>query len=114
MKHLISLSLKYVKRQKLRSFLTFCCIAISVFILSSVCAYSSSLFTTMKNQEIEEGGAWEADLSFALKRAKDDLNKDSREVFGNIKDHACVSDYEFTSMKIAEGDRSPSKSEPPS
>lgn len=109
MKHLISLSLKYVKRQKLRSFLTFCCIAISVFILSSVCAYSSSLFTTMKNQEIEEGGSWEVDLSIALERAKGGRNKDPRKIFGIIKDHAYVSDYEFTSFKSVSNDMMPSR-----
>lgn len=108
MKHLISLSLKYVKRQKLRSFLTFCCIAISVFILSSVCAYSSSLFTTLKNQEIEEGGAWEVDLSTALERAKGGRNKDPRKIFGIIKDHACVSDYDFTSFKSVDNNIMPS------
>lgn len=63
MKHLISLSFKYIRRQKLRTLLTFLCITLSVFIMCSVAAYSSSLFTTLKNQEIKEDGSWEADIS---------------------------------------------------
>lgn len=62
MKHLISLSFKYIRRQKLRTLLTFLCITLSVFIMCSVAAYSSSLFTTLKNQTIYEDGSWEVDI----------------------------------------------------
>ena len=84
MKHLISLSFKYIRRQRLRTFLTFMCIMLSAFILSTVCVYSSSLFTTLYNYAADEDGLWELEISSWI----DDSN--DLEI---AKHHAVVSDY---------------------
>ena len=91
MKHLISLSLKYIRRQKLRSFLTFLCITISVFILSSVSAYCSSIMTSLKNQQIKTSGTWEADLSDVLNECDDKIK-----AVDIVKNHAAVSDMFYS------------------
>lgn len=91
MKHLISLSLKYIRRQKLRSFLTFLCITISVFILSTVSAYCSSIMTSLKNQQIKTSGTWEADLSDVLNECDDKIK-----AVDIVKNHAAVSDMFYS------------------
>ena len=58
MKHLISLSFKYIRRQKLRTFLTFMCIMLSAFILATVCVYGSSLYSTLYNYTATEDGLY--------------------------------------------------------
>lgn len=87
MRHLISLSLKYIRRQKLRSLLTFLCITLSVFILSTMSFYFSSFMTSIKNMEIISDGSWEADFS-ELAMEKGDLYS-SADIITN---HAVVSD----------------------
>lgn len=84
MKYLISLSFKYIRRQKLRSFLTFMCIMLSAFILATVCVYGSSLFTTLYNYTVEEDGLWELEISGWI---------DSNNSLDIAKHHAVVSDY---------------------
>ena len=42
--------MKYIRRQKLRTFLTFMCITLSAFILTTICCYGSSLYTTLYNE----------------------------------------------------------------
>ena len=71
MKHLISLSLKYIRRQKLRTVLTFMCIMLSAFILASVCTYGSCSFETLKRSTIEDEGTWEIDITGWLNETPD-------------------------------------------
>lgn len=71
MKHLISLSLKYIRRQKLRTVLTFMCIMLSAFILASVCTYGSCSFETLKRSTIEDEGTWEIDVTGWLNETPD-------------------------------------------
>lgn len=66
MKHLISLSLKYIRRQKLRSLLTFLCITLSVFILNTASAYFSSIYQSAINTHIATNGGKEIDLTHML------------------------------------------------
>lgn len=88
MKHLISLALKYVSRQKQRTLLTFLCVTLSVFILCSFGAYSGSVLQTLKNNEVRTSGAWEADISDWVERS-DDPEK-TMEI---AKNHAVVDRY---------------------
>jgi ABC-type antimicrobial peptide transport system permease subunit len=95
MKHLISLSMKYIRRQKLRTILTFMCITLSAFILATVCTYGSSLFSTLINYTKDEDGAYEAELSSWIDHA-DDPQK-ARET---IKGHPVVEDYYCYDMEF--------------
>ncbi len=63
MKHLVSLSLKYVRRQKLRSLLMFLCITLSVFVLNTFIVYSTSFVRTVYNEAVHERGAWEVEAA---------------------------------------------------
>lgn len=88
MKHLIALSLKYIRRQKLRTILTFMCITLSAFILATVCAYGSSIFTTLLNYEIDEGGTWELDVENWIEHTPD-----PEKAMETVKGHPSVDDY---------------------
>ena len=85
MKHLIALSMKYIRRQKMRTFLTFMCITLSAFILSTVCSYCSSIFQTLMNNTIDEDGSWELDISQWIENS-DDKDK----AFKAVANHAVV------------------------
>ena len=85
MKHLIALSMKYIRRQKMRTFLTFMCITLSAFILSTVCSYCSSIFQTLMNSTIDEDGSWELDISQWIENS-DDKDK----AFKAVANHAVV------------------------
>lgn len=95
MKHLISLSMKYIRRQKLRTILTFMCITLSAFILATVCAYGSSIFSTLLNYTKDEDGSYEAEISSWIDHA-DDPQK-ARET---IKGHPVVEDYYCYDMEF--------------
>ena len=88
MKHLIALSLKYIRRQKLRTILTFMCITLSAFILATVCAYGSSIFTTLLNYEIDESGTWELDVENWIEHTQD-----PEKAMETVKGHPSVDDY---------------------
>lgn len=88
MKHIISLSLKYIRRQKLRTLLTFLCVTLSVFILCSFGAYIGSTLQTVLNQCGREGGYYEACINNWLKNIDD-----TEEALDIIKNHIVVSDY---------------------
>ncbi|WP_455530658.1 ABC transporter permease [Ruminococcus sp.] len=85
MKHLISLSFKYIRRQKLRTFLTFMCIMLSAFILATVCVYGSSFYTTEYNYAADENGLWELEISA--------WTGYDEKAIETAKNHAVVSDY---------------------
>ncbi|MBR6968374.1 MAG: FtsX-like permease family protein [Ruminococcus sp.] len=91
MKHLISLSLKYIRRQKLRTCLTFMCIMLSAFILTTMCTYGSSLYTTLYNYTVYEAGKWESDITSWLENAAD-----KEKALDIISRHAVVSDHIYT------------------
>lgn len=88
MKNLISLSLKYIRRQKMRTVLSFLCIMLSVFILNTVTAYFSSGLHSMKNYITENEGTWEVNLGNLLEK-----HPDKAEALDIIENHAAVSDY---------------------
>ena len=88
MKHLFALSMKYIRRQKMRTFLTFMCITLSAFILATVCSYCSSIFKTLKNEIIMDEGLWEVDISSWIENSKD-----TDKAFDAVKNHAVVDEY---------------------
>lgn len=88
MKHIISLSLKYIRRQKSRTFLTFLCIVLSVFILCSFGAYMGSILQTLRNSSIRQVGSYEADISTWLNHADD-----TDTAIDIVQNHVAVSDY---------------------
>ncbi|MBP5379418.1 MAG: ABC transporter permease [Ruminococcus sp.] len=88
MKQLIALSMKYIRRQKLRTFLTFMCITLSAFILTTICTYGSSSYTTLYNETLYSNGSWEVDISSWIHRAKD--REKAEDIIAN---HAVVDDY---------------------
>lgn len=88
MKHLISLSLKYIRRQKVRTFLTFMCIMLSAFILATVCSFGSSLYTTLYNYTEHDDGLWEVDVTNWVRQAEDYIK-----ALDIVKNHAVVDDY---------------------
>ena len=88
MKHLIALSLKYIRRQKLRTCLTFMCIMLSAFILTTMCTYGSSLYSTLYNYTVSDEGKWEVDISSWLDNAAD-----RDKALDIIRNHAVVTDH---------------------
>ena len=95
MKHLIALSMKYIRRQKLRTFLTFMCITLSAFILTTICCYGSSLYTTLYNEAVYDEGKWEVDISSWLEKSKD-----TDKAADIIRNHAVVDDYFCTETRF--------------
>ncbi|MDE6788125.1 MAG: hypothetical protein K2J47_02230, partial [Ruminococcus sp.] len=100
MKHIISLSLKYIRRQKMRTILTFLCVTLSVFILCTFGAYIGSTLQTLQNQCKREYGSAEANLRPWFERmTKYDEIKNAIDV---IQNHVVVSDYNANSETIIE------------
>lgn len=95
MKHLIALSMKYIRRQKLRTFLTFMCITLSAFILTTICCYGSSFYTTLYNEAVYDEGKWEVDISSWLEKSKD-----TDKAADIIRNHAVVDDYFCTETRF--------------
>ena len=89
MKHLISLSFKYIRRQKLRSVLTFLCIMLAVFIFNTYTAYLGSTIATLINFEKQYlDGAYHVRLDGALPYCED-LGK----VGQLLENHVAVEDH---------------------
>lgn len=99
MKHLISLSLKYIRRQKLRSMLTFLCIMLAVFILNSASAYCGSIYKTILHSVMDQSGSWEVDLSKVLHDAP------KENAYDIIRHHAAVEDSYIMQSSTARGSR---------
>lgn len=59
MKHLISLSLKYIRRQKLRTWLTFLCVTLAVFIFNLLAGTAGIIRGAMIESTVARNGAWE-------------------------------------------------------
>ncbi len=96
MKHRIALSLKYMRRQKLRTVLTTICIVLSVFILNLFAVAGSTVHKTLLNELESENGIWEFDASSMLLNDNwvpdGPLPQDAEVLF---KNHAAVSEYYF-------------------
>ena len=71
MKQLLSLVLKYIRRQRFRTTLTFLCILLSVFVFNLLC----DTFVVLRGVMIEDiadfSGIWEANLSPAVEKTAD-------------------------------------------
>ncbi len=93
MKHLISLSLKYLRRQKLRSVLTFLCIMLAIFILNTFSAYCSSTLATLVNFEQEQYGSWHVNFDHVLKHSEK-----QDEIIQILDHHAVVEDYYYSEV----------------
>ena len=59
MKQLISLSLKYIRRQKLRTWLTFLCVTLAVFIFNLLAGAADIVRNAMIRNVIDRSGEWE-------------------------------------------------------
>lgn len=59
MTYLIKLSFKYLKRQKLRTFLTFMCIVLAAFGISLFAVYASTYYNSMMNITKKTNGSYE-------------------------------------------------------
>ncbi len=93
MKHIISLSMKYIRRQKTRTLLTFLCITLSVFILCTFGAYIGSTLQTAKNKCIRQYGSYEAELDNWLEQIDSDKLTTAIDI---IQNHIDISDYDVT------------------
>lgn len=69
MKHLISLSLKYIRRQKLRTWLTFLCVTLAVFIFNLLAGAASIVRNTLIENVIARDGAWEVSADPLIEKA---------------------------------------------
>ena len=78
MKHLISLSLKYIRRQKLRTWLTFLCITLAVFIFNLLAGTAGIIREAMIRNTVTTNGAWEVNAA-PLIEAKCKAEYDRRE-----------------------------------
>ncbi len=95
MKHLIALSLKYMRRRKLRTTLTAICIVLSVFILNLFAVAGSSLLASLKQEEMHCEGAWEWNVTDMIYSASDSLSvREEKKTL--IKNHPAVSEYHFS------------------
>ena len=63
MKHLISLSLKYIRRQKLRTWLTFLCVTLAVFIFNLLAGTAGIIREAMIESTVARNGAWEVNAA---------------------------------------------------
>lgn len=107
MKHLVSLSLKYLSRQKLRSLLTFLCITLSVFLVGTCAAYYGSTLRTLRNQVISEDGSWEVDISSLLRELeKDETTEQINEKVDIISNHINTEESFFTRSNSISGSNS--------
>ncbi len=94
MKHLISLSFKYIRRQKLRSVLTFLCIMLAVFIFNTYTAYLGSTIATLINFEKYYHKSQHVSLDGVLPYCED-----TGEVQQLLENHAALEDHYFSNVE---------------
>ena len=91
MKHLIALALKYLKRQRLRTTLTYLCIVLAVFVFNLVAA-GAAVVRNIAVQDAERYGKWEVNadslISECIKHGMDE-----QEAVDRIRNHVTVSDH---------------------
>ena len=88
MKFLISLASKYIRRQKLRTALTFISVFLASFIMCISLLVVNSIYATMKNFEMMDG-SWEVRISSFLEEY------DMESAVGKISNHILVEDLYF-------------------
>lgn len=95
MKHLFKMSLRYLREQKLRTFLTWCCITVAAVMLCTFCMAGSSLYATLKNYFIATYGSNEATVPIHVTdyqtSAPCDLNADVLCNSALVEEAACLS-----------------------
>lgn len=94
MKHLISLSFKYIRRQKLRSVLTFLCIMLAVFIFNTYTAYLGSTIATLINFEKYYNSSHHVNLSGLMFYCDD--KEETAQIIAN---HAAVEEHYFSNIE---------------
>ncbi len=87
MKHLIRLSFKYIRRQKLRTFLTFSCIMLATFLMASFGAFFGSLQKSAIQYFCDTEGSGEVIVTDLLAKSP---KENALEILQN---HAVVDDY---------------------
>ncbi|MBR6761875.1 MAG: ABC transporter permease [Oscillospiraceae bacterium] len=97
MRYLISLALKYIRRQKLRSVLTFSCLMLASFVLNTFSAYFSSGLQSSKNLLIEadDGFEWEIYLDDVIRAAVKNQTCTEEKAKDIIRNHPAVASYFF-------------------
>lgn len=98
MKHLISLSFKYIRRQKLRSVLTFLCIMLAVFIFNTYTAYLGSTIATLINFEKYYNSSHHVDLTGLMVYCDD--KEEAAQIIAN---HAAVEEHFFQNVQSIGG-----------
>ena len=63
MKYIVTVALRYIQRQKTRTFMTFLSIAVASFIIGMVCLFANTAIDSGKNYIIDTEGSWEVDVS---------------------------------------------------
>ncbi|MDO5150718.1 MAG: ABC transporter permease [Oscillospiraceae bacterium] len=93
MKFLISLASKYIRRQKLRTALTFISVFLASFIMCISLLVVNSIYATMKNFEMMDG-SWEVRISSFLEEY------DMESAVGKISNHILVEDLYFEEFNV--------------
>lgn len=84
MKHLISLSLKYIRRQKLRTWLTFLCVTLAVFIFNLLAGTAGIIREAMIESTVARNGAWEVSADPLIEaRCKAEYDRREQELVSN-------------------------------
>lgn len=94
MKHLVSLALKYIRRQKYRTLLTFLCITLSVFVL---CLFADALIllrSMVLYSVLHDEGSWEVNVSDWLEKPHS-----TARLIDNLQNHVTVENFYYTDSK---------------
>ena len=91
MKHLISLALKYLRRQKLRTTLTYLCIVLAVFVFNLL-AGGAAVVRNIAVKEAERNGKWEV-CAGRLIAACTQNGMTEQEAIDRIRRHVTVAQY---------------------
>ena len=94
MKHLVALALKYLRRQRFRTLLTFLCITLSVFIFCLFCDTLVILRSVGLYAATENTGDWEINAEPWVSAAKD-----PDKAIEVLRNHALVDKYYYHAFK---------------
>ncbi|MGN0583378.1 MAG: hypothetical protein ACI4KB_11820, partial [Oscillospiraceae bacterium] len=93
MKFLISLASKYIRRQKLRTALTFISVFLASFIMFISLLVINSIYATMKSFEMGSG-SWEVNLTSVFEESGIET------AVGKISNHILVEDMYFNEYNV--------------
>ena len=93
MKFLISLASKYIRRQKLRTALTFISVFLASFIMFISLLVINSIYATMKSFEMTSG-SWEVNLTSVFEESGIET------AVGKISNHILVEDMYFNEYNV--------------